>query len=104
VTGFLELESTSRHRAVIAIRAVITGEVEASQIYSAPSLAARFGVSATPVREAMVDLVSEGRSAGVTGCNPCAKEVDSRGVGYVHGRVGPLTVMPSTAAPGTEPA
>jgi len=62
VTGFLKLESTSlRHQAAIAIRAaVITGEIEAGQIYSAPSLAARFGVSATPVREAMLDLVSEG--------------------------------------------
>jgi DNA-binding GntR family transcriptional regulator len=61
-SGLLKLESTSlRQQAASAIRAaVITGEIEAGQIYSAPSLAARFGVSATPVREAMLDLVSEG--------------------------------------------
>jgi DNA-binding GntR family transcriptional regulator len=61
-SGLLKLEATSlRHQVAIAIRAaVITGEIEAGHIYSAPSLAARFGVSATPVREAMLDLVSEG--------------------------------------------
>jgi DNA-binding GntR family transcriptional regulator len=61
-SGLLKLETTSlRHQAAIAIRAaVITGEIEAGQIYSVPSLAAQLGVSATPVREAMLDLVSEG--------------------------------------------
>ncbi|MFK4086084.1 GntR family transcriptional regulator [Kribbella sp. NPDC020789] len=40
--------------------AVISGELEPGQVYSAPMLGARFGVSATPVREAMLDLVREG--------------------------------------------
>ena len=40
--------------------AVIAGELQPGVIYSAPTLAERFGVSATPVREAMLDLVSEG--------------------------------------------
>ena len=40
--------------------AVVSGELEPGGLYSAPSLAARFGVSATPVREAMLDLVREG--------------------------------------------
>jgi DNA-binding GntR family transcriptional regulator len=40
--------------------AVIAGELQPGIIYSAPALAERFGVSATPVREAMLDLVGEG--------------------------------------------
>lgn len=40
--------------------AVITGSMRSGEIFSAPSLAERFGVSATPVREAMLDLAKEG--------------------------------------------
>jgi DNA-binding GntR family transcriptional regulator len=40
--------------------AIVAGELEPGVIYSAPALAERFGVSATPVREAMLDLVKEG--------------------------------------------
>ena len=40
--------------------AVMAGELEPGVTYSAPSLAEQFGVSATPVREAMLDLVREG--------------------------------------------
>ncbi|MGW1342804.1 GntR family transcriptional regulator [Kribbella sp. NPDC002412] len=40
--------------------AVISGELVPGEVYSAPMLGARFGVSATPVREAMLDLVREG--------------------------------------------
>ncbi|MCX4458429.1 FAD-dependent oxidoreductase [Streptomyces sp. NBC_01728] len=40
--------------------ALIAGELRAGEVYSAPTLAARFGVSATPVREAMLDLAKEG--------------------------------------------
>jgi DNA-binding GntR family transcriptional regulator len=40
--------------------AIVAGELQAGAIYSAPGLAERFGVSATPVREAMLDLVKEG--------------------------------------------
>lgn len=44
-----------------ALRAsLITGRMRPGEVYSAPKLAAEFGVSATPVREAMLDLVSEG--------------------------------------------
>jgi DNA-binding GntR family transcriptional regulator len=50
-----------RTQAARAIRtAVVTGRIEAGTIYSVPSLAALFGVSTTPVREALLDLVSEG--------------------------------------------
>ncbi|MFF2010926.1 GntR family transcriptional regulator [Streptomyces sp. NPDC058195] len=40
--------------------ALVDGRLEPGQVYSAPALGARFGVSATPVREAMQQLVVEG--------------------------------------------
>jgi DNA-binding GntR family transcriptional regulator len=40
--------------------AVMAGELEPGVVYSAPSLAEQLGVSATPVREAMLDLTKEG--------------------------------------------
>ncbi|MEV6314374.1 GntR family transcriptional regulator [Streptomyces sp. NPDC051776] len=40
--------------------ALVCGELTAGEVYSAPALAERFGVSATPVREAMHQLACEG--------------------------------------------
>jgi DNA-binding GntR family transcriptional regulator len=40
--------------------AIVSGEMAPGEVYSAPALGARFGVSPTPVREAMVDLAREG--------------------------------------------
>ncbi|WP_030991613.1 GntR family transcriptional regulator [Streptomyces sp. NRRL S-1813] len=40
--------------------ALISGELRPGEVYSAPTLAEDFGISATPVREAMLDLVREG--------------------------------------------
>ncbi|MEU0159090.1 GntR family transcriptional regulator [Streptomyces sp. NPDC006261] len=40
--------------------ALVDGELTPGQVYSAPALGARFGVSATPVREAMQQLATEG--------------------------------------------
>ncbi|MBC3841239.1 GntR family transcriptional regulator [Streptacidiphilus sp. 4-A2] len=40
--------------------ALVTGGLRPGIVYSAPALAAEFGVSATPVREAMLDLAKEG--------------------------------------------
>ena len=49
-----------RERVLRALRAaIISGELVPGELYSAPSLAAQFGVSATPVREAMLDLAKE---------------------------------------------
>ena len=39
---------------------IIAGELKPGVAYSAPALATRFGVSATPVREAVLDLAKEG--------------------------------------------
>lgn len=50
-----------REQVAEALRAaVISGQMQPGEIYSAPTLAAEFGVSATPVREAMLDLVKQG--------------------------------------------
>jgi DNA-binding GntR family transcriptional regulator len=40
--------------------ALVSGELRPGQVYSAPVLGERFGVSATPVREAMQQLALEG--------------------------------------------
>lgn len=54
-------KSSYRERVADALRAaLIAGELLPGEVYSAPTLAARFGVSATPVREAMLDLAKEG--------------------------------------------
>lgn len=57
----LELRSTVRNQVIHALRAaLISGQMQPGQVYSAPALAARFGVSPTPVREAMLALAKEG--------------------------------------------
>ncbi|WP_239153984.1 GntR family transcriptional regulator [Amycolatopsis sp. FDAARGOS 1241] len=61
--------------------AVISGELRPGVVYSAPSLATQFGVSATPVREAMLDLVKEGlidtvRNKGFRVTEPSEKDLD----------------------------
>jgi DNA-binding GntR family transcriptional regulator len=40
--------------------ALVAGELKPGELYSAPVLGERFGVSATPVREAMLDLAKDG--------------------------------------------
>ena len=51
---------TLRSQALRAIRtAIITGELAPGEVRSARELAATFGVSATPVREAMLELARE---------------------------------------------
>ncbi|MEE1938691.1 GntR family transcriptional regulator [Streptomyces sp. TRM 70361] len=50
-----------RDQVAAALRAALTeGRLRPGTVYSAPALAAEYGVSATPVREAMLDLVREG--------------------------------------------
>src|ERR1700684_1612361 len=40
--------------------ALVAGELKPGELYSAPALGERFGVSATPVREAMLALAKDG--------------------------------------------
>ncbi|MFI6574152.1 GntR family transcriptional regulator [Nocardiopsis sp. NPDC050513] len=52
---------SARDRIARALRAaIVSGQMEPGVVHSAPSLGVKFGVSATPVREAMLDLVREG--------------------------------------------
>jgi len=62
--------------------AVISGELRPGIVYSAPTLAEQFGVSATPVREAMIDMVKEGlvetvRNKGFRVTEPSERELDN---------------------------
>ncbi|MFI9645016.1 GntR family transcriptional regulator [Streptomyces sp. NPDC052040] len=53
--------ATVRRQILDALRtALVAGELAPGEVYSAPVLAERFGVSATPVREAMQQLALEG--------------------------------------------
>ena len=55
-----------REQVAHALRAaVVAGELAPGEVYSAPGLAARFGVSVTPVREALLDLAREGMVTAV---------------------------------------
>ncbi|MEU0913113.1 GntR family transcriptional regulator [Streptomyces althioticus] len=53
--------SSVRGQVLAALRtALVTGDLRPGEVYSGPVLAERFGVSATPVREAMQQLAQEG--------------------------------------------
>jgi DNA-binding GntR family transcriptional regulator len=57
----LQERRSVRGEVASALRAaLVAGQMRPGVVYSAPVLAAQFGVSATPVREAMLDLVKEG--------------------------------------------
>lgn len=65
-TDHLDLPSFSgrqslRQQVAHALRAaLIAGQLRPGGVYSAPALADQFGISPTPVREAMLDLTKEG--------------------------------------------
>lgn len=61
ITHLRQFEKVSlREQVTRALRAaIVSGELSPGEVYSAPALGERFGVSATPVREAMLDLVRE---------------------------------------------
>jgi DNA-binding GntR family transcriptional regulator len=55
-----------REQVATSLRAaMVAGEMVPGVTYSAPALAERFGISATPVREAMLDLIKEGMVVAV---------------------------------------
>ena len=57
---FQERQSLRQQVAHALRAALVAGEMRPGVLYSAPALAEKFGISATPVREAMLDLASEG--------------------------------------------
>jgi DNA-binding GntR family transcriptional regulator len=75
--------SSLRGEAVRRIRAAIVyGEIAPGEIHSAPALAARMGVSVTPVREALLELthrgmVSQVRNRGFRIVEHTAQELDA---------------------------
>ena len=60
VVPLVEAQSLREQVADALRAAVVSGAMQPGTVYSAPSLATRFGVSATPVREALLDLTKEG--------------------------------------------
>ncbi|ALV32607.1 GntR family transcriptional regulator [Streptomyces sp. CdTB01] len=62
ITGPRPVQRSSvRGQILSALRtALVTGELRPGEVYSAPALGERFGVSATPVREAMQQLALDG--------------------------------------------
>ncbi|WP_416977426.1 GntR family transcriptional regulator [Streptomyces sp. T028] len=80
--------SSFRERVADALRAaLIAGELLPGEVYSVPVLAARFGVSATPVREAMLDLAKEGLVDAVPNKGFRVTEVSDRQLDeYTHVR------------------
>lgn len=59
--GTIQQVRSLRSSVTDALRtAIILGDLEEGRLYSAPALAEPLGVSATPVREAMMDLAREG--------------------------------------------
>lgn len=57
----LQRPSTLRETVLERLRtAIVTGELAEGELHSAPTLGATLGVSATPVREAMMELAREG--------------------------------------------
>lgn len=69
------------HRALVA--AIVTGELAPGELVSVPSLAARFDVSATPVREAMLDLEKRGFVAAVRNKGFRVTQVSDESLRYV---------------------
>jgi DNA-binding GntR family transcriptional regulator len=66
-----------------AVRAaLVAGSMTSGNVYSAPQLAERFGVSVTPVREALLELVRDGllvavRNRGFRVADPTDAELDA---------------------------
>ncbi len=78
----VSVQAHLRDQVADALRAaLVAGELRPGVIYSAPALAAEYGVSATPVREAMLDLARQGlveavRNKGFRITEPSERELE----------------------------
>lgn len=82
--------------------AIVTGELSAGRVYSATALAQRLGVSATPVREAMLSLAQEGMVEAVRNKGfriTELSEADLDHITYVRQLIEVPAVAQITAAP-----
>ncbi len=102
------VRSTLRDQVADSLRAaVVAGQMAPGEVYSAPLLADRFGVSATPVREALLDLVRDGlmepvRNKGFRVTELDAAELDA--TGDVRLLLEPAAAARAAARPETERA
>jgi DNA-binding GntR family transcriptional regulator len=81
----MQRQSSLRERCLVAIRTgIITGEIVPGTIWSVPAIAQKLGVSATPVREAMLDLQSEELVEPVPNRGFRVVELDDVGLDEIH--------------------
>lgn len=86
-----------REQVARAIRAaLVAGEMRPGVVYSAPGLAARFGVSATPVREALLDLAKDGLVEPVRNKGFRVRALSARDADEIH-RLRRLLEVPTVA-------
>ncbi len=94
----LRARPSMRGQVIHALRAaLVTGQMRPGEVYSAPALAARFGVSATPVREAMLELAKEGLVLAVPNKGFRVREPSDRELDEIT-EIRLLLEVPATAA------
>jgi DNA-binding GntR family transcriptional regulator len=77
------IRDSLRAQVADAVRAaLVAGSMPSGEVYSAPQLAERFGISVTPVREALLELVRDGllvpvRNRGFRVADPGDAELDA---------------------------
>ena len=87
-----------REQVAHALRAaVVAGELAPGEVYGAPGLAARFGVSVTPVREALLDLAKEGMVTAVRNKGYRVTSLDEAALDHIH-QVRELLEVPAVGA------
>jgi DNA-binding GntR family transcriptional regulator len=94
----MKRHSSLRERCLVVLRAgIITGEAAPGTLWSVPALAQELGVSATPVREAMLDLANDGLVEPVPNRGFRIVELDETDLDEIHA-VRLLLEAPTVAA------